>query len=199
MRILRVGLRPPPLRRNLPRLSEGKRANRPTARRVPRDRSVTDDIVHEAQLHAARFDGMHPVVPAKHLTIVSCMDSRIDIFDLFGLAIGDAHVIRNAGGLVTDDTLRSLVLSQRVLRTREVVLVHHTDCGLQAIREDELQAQLFAETGERPPYAFGAFDDVDESVRDGLARVRAHRFLPHRDRVRGFVYEVETGVLREVT
>ena len=166
---------------------------------MPRDRSVTDELVYEAQLHAARFGGMHPVVPAKHLTIVSCMDSRIDIFDLFGLKIGDAHVIRNAGGLVTDDTLRSLVLSQRVLRTREVVLVHHTDCGLQAIREDELQAQLLAETGEAPPYAFGAFDDVDDAVRHALARVRGHRFLPHRDNVRGFVYEVETGVLREVT
>ena len=168
-------------------------------RAVPDRDFHLDALLYEARLHAARFGGPRPVIPAKHLAIVTCMDSRIDVFDLFGLNVGDAHVIRNAGGLVTDDTLRSLVLSQRVLRTREVVLVHHTDCGLQAIREDELQAQLFAETGERPPYAFGAFDDVDESVRDGLARVRAHRFLPHRDRVRGFVYEVETGVLREVT
>jgi carbonic anhydrase len=166
---------------------------------VPRERFVTDELLYEARLHSARFGGMRPVVPAKHFAIVTCMDSRIDVFDLFGLAIGDAHVIRNAGGLVTDDVLRSLVLSQRVLQTRGVVLVHHTDCGLQTIREDEIQAQLLAETGEAPPYAFGAFEDVDDAVRHALTRVREHRFLPHRDRVRGFVYVVETGDLREVT
>lgn len=165
---------------------------------MPNERSVSDELLWEARLHAARFGGPHPVVPAKHFAIVSCMDSRIDIFDLFGLAIGDAHVIRNAGGIVTDDVLRSLVLSQRVLRTREVVLVHHTDCGLQQIREDEMQAQLRAETGEAPPYLFGAFTDVDDAVRHAITRVREHRFLPHRDRVRGFVYDVANGALREV-
>ncbi len=166
---------------------------------MPRERSITDELLYESQLHAARFGGPRPVVPAKHLAIVSCMDSRIDVFDLFGLAIGDAHVIRNAGGIVTDDVLRSLVLSQRVLRTREVVLVYHTDCGLQQIREDEFRAHLLAETGEEPPYAFGAFTDVDDAVRHALARVRGHAFLPHRDHVRGFVYVVETGILREVS
>jgi carbonic anhydrase len=160
--------------------------------------SLIDDLLYEARLHAARFGGPHSVVPDKHLAIVSCMDSRIDVFGLFGLGIGDAHVIRNAGGIVTDDVLRSLVLSQRVLQTREVVLVHHTDCGLQKIREDEFVAQLQAETGHPPPYRFGAFDDVDAAVGRAIARVREHAFLPHRDHVRGFVYEVETGVLREV-
>jgi carbonic anhydrase len=166
---------------------------------VPREQTVSDALLYEARLHAARFGGPRPVVPAKHFAIVSCMDSRIDVFDLFGLAVGDAHVIRNAGGIVTDDVLRSLVLSQRVLETREVVLVHHTDCGLQKIREDEMQAQLLAETGEAPPYLFGAFADVDDAVRHALSRVREHRFLPHRDRVRGFVYDVKTGGLHEVT
>jgi len=165
---------------------------------APPERSIVDDLLYEAWLHASRYGGPRPVVPAKHLAIVSCMDSRIDIFDLFGLAIGDAHVIRNAGGIVTDDVLRSLVLSQRVLRTREIALVHHTDCGLQKIREAEFRAELAAEYGVPPPYEFGAFEDVDDAVRRAIARVGEHRFLPHRDRIRGFVYEVETGVLREV-
>jgi carbonic anhydrase len=162
------------------------------------DRSVTDALLYEARLHAARFGGPRPVAPAKQLAIVACMDSRIDVFDLFGLGIGDAHVIRNAGGLVTNDVLRSLVLSQRVLGTREVVLVHHSDCGLQKIRDGEMEAELTAEVGQAPPYRFGAFDDVDKAVRSALARVREHAFLPHRDRVRGFVYDVQTGGLREV-
>jgi len=161
--------------------------------------SIIDDLLYQARLHAARFGGAHSVVPEKHLAIVACMDSRIDVFGLFGLSIGDAHVIRNAGGIVTEDVLRSLVLSQRVLHTREVILVHHTDCGLQKIREHEFAARICDEVGSPPPYEFGAFDDVDEAVRRSLARVREHAFLIHRDRVRGFVYEVETGALREVT
>jgi len=165
---------------------------------VPESRPITDALVYEARLYAARFGGPRPVMPAKHLAIVACMDSRIDVFNLFGLDVGDAHVIRNAGGLVTNDVLRSLVLSQRVLETREIILVHHTDCGLQKIREGELEAQLTAEVGQAPPYRFGAFTDVDQAVRDALARVREHAYLPHRDQVRGFVYEVETGGLREV-
>jgi carbonic anhydrase len=160
--------------------------------------SRIDDLLYEARLHAARFGGPRPVVPAKHLAIVTCMDSRIDVFDLFGLGVGDAHVIRNAGGIITDDALRSLVLSQRALGTREIVLVHHTDCGLQKIREDELRAQLEDETGAPLPYAFGAFDDVDGAVRRAIARVKEHPFLAHREHTRGFVYEVETGTLREV-
>ena len=161
-------------------------------------RSVTDDLLAAALAHEAGFPGSRAVVPAKHVTIVTCMDSRIDVFRIFGLDEGDAHVIRNAGGLVTDDVLRSLVLSQRFLETCEVVLVHHTDCGLQRFREAELQATLASEVGAPPPYAFGAFDDVAAAVRRAITRVVEHRFLPHRTHVRGFVYDVEAGHLREV-
>jgi carbonic anhydrase len=127
------------------------------------------------------------------------MDSRIDTFRVFGLDSGEAHILRNAGGLVTDDVLRSLVLSQRLLQTREVILAHHTNCGLLGADEAALRKQIAAETGAEPPYAFGAFADLDDAVRRAIVRVREHPFLPHRDRVRGFVYEVETGHLREVT
>ena len=126
------------------------------------------------------------------------MDSRIDIFGLFGLGGGEAHIIRNAGGIVTDDVLRSLVVSQRLLGTREVVLVHHTDCGLQRVNEPAFRAQIVDEIGHEPPYAFGAFADLDGAVRAAIARVRGHEFIPERDNVRGFVYDVSTGMLREV-
>ena len=141
---------------------------------------------------------MRAVVPARHVAIVTCMDSRIDNFAIFGLDSGEAHIIRNAGGLVTDDVLRSLVVSQRLLQTREVVLMHHTDCGLHNADENAMRARIRTETGAEPPYAFGMFADLDEAVRRALERVREHPFLPHRDRVRGFVYEVENGRLREV-
>jgi carbonic anhydrase len=127
------------------------------------------------------------------------MDSRIDTFAIFGLESGEAHILRNAGGLVTDDVLRSLVLSQRLLGTQEVILMHHTNCGLHDADEARLREQIRAETGSEPNYAFGAFTDLDGAVRTAIARVREHPFLPHRDRVRGFVYEVERGRVREVT
>ncbi len=160
--------------------------------------SATDELVANAVTHEADFEGPRAVVPAKHVAIVTCMDSRIDNFRIFGLASGEAHILRNAGGLVTEDVLRSLVLSQRLLQTREVILMHHTGCGLHRADEPALQAEIAAQTGQAPPYAFGAFDDLDAAVRRAIARVREHPFLPHRDRVRGFVYEVETGHLREV-
>jgi carbonic anhydrase len=160
--------------------------------------SVTDALVAAALAHEAEFPGARAVIPRKHVTIVTCMDSRIDVFRIFGLEEGDAHVIRNAGGLVSDDVLRSLVLSQRFLETREVVLVHHTDCGLQRFREEDLQATLASEVGAPAPYAFGAFDDLEAAVRRAIARVAGHAFLPHRANVRGFVYDVATGHLREV-
>jgi carbonic anhydrase len=160
--------------------------------------SAIDELVGNAAAHEADFEGARAVIPAKHVTIVTCMDSRIDNFRIFGLDSGEAHILRNAGGLVTDDVLRSLVLSQRLLRTREVILMHHTNCGLHGTDEPALRAKIVAETGQEPPYAFGAFSDIDQAVRTAIARVREHPFLPHRDRVRGFVYEVETGHLREV-
>jgi carbonic anhydrase len=160
--------------------------------------SVIDELVANAARNAAGFEGPKAQIPARRVAIVTCMDSRIDIFRIFGLNSGEAHVLRNAGGLVTEDVLRSLVLSQRLLDTREVILMHHTNCGLHGGDESELRAAITADTGLAPPYLFGVFSDVDEAVRVALARVREHRFLPHRDGVRGFVYEVETGHLREV-
>ncbi len=161
--------------------------------------SATDALLANAVASEAAFAGPRAGVPARHVAIVTCMDARIDVFQIFGLDVGEAHVLRNAGGLVTDDMLRSLVLSQRRLQTREVLLVHHTACGLHGIDESALRAEIAAEAGEPPPYAFGAFSNLDDAVRSAIARVREHPFLPHRDRVRGFVYEVETGHVREVT
>lgn len=161
--------------------------------------SATSELLRNALAHEADFEGPRAVIPSKHVAIVTCMDSRIDSFRIFGLDSGEAHILRNAGGLVTDDVLRSLVLSQRLLQTREVILMHHTNCGLHGTDEAALLAELEADAGDTPPYAFGAFADLDEAVRRAITRVREHRFLLHRDHVRGFVYEVETGHLREVT
>lgn len=137
-------------------------------------------------------------IPSKHLAILTCMDSRIDTFRIFDLAPGEAHILRNAGGLVTEDMLRSLVLSQRLLQTREIILMHHTKCGLHGTDEAGLVADLTAEVGRPPPYAFGVFSDLDEAVRRAMAQVREHPFLPHRDKVRGFVYDVDARTVREV-
>ncbi len=160
--------------------------------------SAIDALTANAVTHEADFEGPRAVVPTRHVAIVTCMDSRIDMFRIFGLDSGEAHILRNAGGLITDDMLRSLVLSQRLLQTREIILMHHTNCGLCGADEPALVAQLKAEVGSEPSYAFGAFSDVDQAVRRAVARVVEHPFLPHRDNVRGFVYEVETGHLREV-
>jgi len=161
-------------------------------------RSVIDDLVENAAARNADFEGPRALIPTKHVAIVTCMDSRIDTFRIFGLESGEAHILRNAGGLASDDMLRSLVLSQRLLQTREVILMHHTNCGLHGTDEIALRDSIVAETGQAPPYAFGTFDDLDEAVRNAIVRVRNHPFLPHRDNVRGFVYEVQTGRLREV-
>jgi len=160
--------------------------------------SAIDELRANALAHEADFEGARALIPSKHITIVTCMDSRIDIFRIFGLDSGEAHVLRNAGGLVTDDVLRSLVLSQRLLQTREVILMHHSNCALEHADEPALQSQIVDETGQQTPYAFGAFEDVDQAVRSAISRVREHPFLPHRDNVCGFVYDVQTGHLREV-
>ncbi|MBM4434758.1 MAG: carbonic anhydrase [Chloroflexi bacterium] len=138
------------------------------------------------------------VRPRRALAIVTCMDSRLDVFAALGLAEGDAHVLRNAGGIVTDDTIRSLALSQRLLGTEAVMLIHHTDCGLERVTEEGFRAELARAAGAEPPFEIGAFSDVDDSVRRSIARVAASPFLPRRDRARGFVYDVTTGELREV-
>lgn len=167
-------------------------------RPVQNESTISDELVRAAAAHPLAFDPTLPVAPSRHVSIVACMDSRIDIFGLFALGGGEAHVIRNAGGIITDDVLRSLVISQRLLGTREILLVHHTDCGLQRVREPELRAQIASEVGSEPPYTFGAFSDLDAAVRAAIARVREHAFLPYRERVRGFVYDVTTGALREI-
>lgn len=161
--------------------------------------SAIDELAANALMHEADFEGARAVIPAKGVTIVTCMDSRIDIFRIFGLESGEAHILRNAGGLVSEDVLRSLVLSQRLLKTREILLMHHTNCGLHGTDETALRRQITADTGSAPAYEFGTFSDIDTAVRRAIVRVREHPFLPNRERVRGFVYEVETGHLREVT
>jgi len=137
--------------------------------------------------------------PSRRLCVVTCMDARIDPLSAFGLQLGEAHVLRNAGGVVTDDTLRSLLVSQRLLGTREVMLVHHSGCGMLAVRDEELAGAVERETGHRPPLPLGGMASLEESVRRSLAAVRECPWLPHRDAVSGFVYELGSGELREVT
>jgi len=162
--------------------------------------SVTDQLLDNNERYAAAFEKGHlPLPPARHVAVVACMDARLDVHDLLGLDEGDAHVIRNAGGAVTDDAVRSLAISQRLLGTREIVLIHHTDCGMLTFTDSELKAQIQAEVGIRPPFALESFADLDEDVRQSIARVKASPFVPHREHVRGFVYDVKTGRLREVT
>jgi carbonic anhydrase len=155
-------------------------------------------VAHAAE-HAAAFEPtLVTPKPARRVAVVACMDARLDLFSILGLKPGDAHLIRNAGGVATDDVIRSLAISQRKLETREVVLVHHTNCGLLMFTEDEFRAELQADTGLKPTWAAEAFTDLDADVRNSMQRIRTSPFIPHRDQVRGFVYDVETGTLREV-
>jgi carbonic anhydrase len=161
--------------------------------------SVTDELLAAAAQYAARFDsGDLPLPPARRVAVVACMDARLDPQALLGLSLGDAHVIRNAGGAVTDDVVRSLAISQRLLGTREIVLIHHTDCGMLTFTDDDFRQSVEADTGIRPPWAAEAFADLETDVRQSVARVVASPFLPHRDAVRGFVYDVSSGALTEV-
>ncbi|MFP5361704.1 MAG: beta-class carbonic anhydrase [Thermoleophilia bacterium] len=162
--------------------------------------SVTDELIENAKSYAEGFDkGSLPMPPGRKIAIVACMDARLNPYGLLGLAEGDAHVIRNAGGVITDDEIRSLAISQRLLGTEEIVLIHHTDCGMLTFTDDEFRRSIQDETGIKPEWAAEAFPDVDEDVRQSLARVNASPFIPKKDSVRGFVYEVETGDLREVS
>ena len=162
--------------------------------------STTDELLDHAKTYAASFDkGDLPMPPGRKIAIVACMDARLNPYGLLGLQEGDAHVIRNAGGVITDDEIRSLAISQRLLGTEEIVLIHHTDCGMLTFTDDEFRRSIQDETGIKPQWAAEAFPDVDEDVRQSLARINASPFIPKKDSVRGFVYEVETGNLREVT
>ena len=161
---------------------------------------VIDELVQNAGSYAEQFDkGALPLPPAKRVAIVACMDARLNPYGLLGLEEGDAHVIRNAGGVVTDDEIRSLAISQRLLGTEEIMLIHHSDCGMLTFRDDDFRRQVQDDTGIRPAWAAEAFEDLDEDVRQSIARIKASPFIPKKDAVRGFVYEVETGRLREVT
>jgi carbonic anhydrase len=161
--------------------------------------TVTDELLENAQRFAEGFDeGALPMPPARHVAVVACMDARLNPQATLGLDLGDAHVIRNAGGVVTEDVIRSLAISQRLLGTTEIILVHHTDCGMLTFRDDEVKDQIAAETGIRPPFALEAFADVDADVRQSIARIQTSPFLLHKN-VRAFVYDVKQGTLREVS
>jgi carbonic anhydrase len=162
--------------------------------------STIDELLTNATNYTESFSsGDLPLPPAKRVAIVACMDARLNPYGLLGLHEGDAHVIRNAGGVVTDDEIRSLAISQRLLGTEEIMLIHHTDCGMLTFSDDDFRRQVQQETGVKPEWAAEAFDDLEEDVRQSVARIKASPFIPKKDAVRGFVYEVESGQLREVT
>jgi carbonic anhydrase len=161
--------------------------------------SVTDELLRNNAAYAESFDkGDLPLPPARGVAVVACMDARLDVHKILGLQEGDAHVIRNAGGVITDDEIRSLAISQRLLGTREIILIHHTDCGMLTFTDEELKQQIHEEVGMRPHFSMESFSDLEEDVRQSMRRIQANPFIPHTESVRGFIYEVETGRLREV-
>ena len=161
--------------------------------------TATNDLLERNASYAEAFDkGDLPLPPARKLAVVACMDARLDVHGLLGLELGDAHVIRNAGGVVSDDALRSLVISQRLLGTEEIILIHHTDCGMLTFRDDNVKDGILADTGLRPSFALEAFGDLDDDVRQSIGRIQANPFIPNKGQVRGFVYDCATGRLNEV-
>ena len=160
--------------------------------------SVTDELLANNQRYAETFSGPLPLPPARGVAVIACMDARLNVYAILGLAEGEAHVIRNAGGVVTDDEIRSLAISQRLLGTREIILIHHTDCGMLTFTDDAFKESIQAETGVKPPWAVEAFGDLDTDVRQSIARIKASPFIPHKDQIRGFVFDVATGKLNEV-
>lgn len=161
--------------------------------------TTTDELVDANTAYAEQFDQPNlPMPPARNVAVVACMDARLDVYQLLGLGLGEAHVIRNAGGVVTDDAIRSLLISQRLLGTEEIVLIHHTDCGMLTFTDDAVKSQVLADTGLRPHFALEAFDDPASDIRQSLARIDANPYLGSKQ-ARGFVYDVNTGKLDEVT
>jgi carbonic anhydrase len=162
--------------------------------------SVTDELLKNNESYAASFDkGDLALPPAKKVAVLACMDARLDPAGALGLSEGDAHVIRNAGGVVTDDEIRSLAISQNLLGTEEIILIHHTDCGMLTFTDEQFAQKLEDETGQAPEWSANAFPDLDGDVRDSIDRIKSSPFIPNKDSIRGFVYEVETGKLREVS
>ena len=160
--------------------------------------SITDELVENNARYAASFSGPLPLPPSKHLAVVACMDARLDVYRILGLAEGESHVIRNAGGVITEDEIRSLAISQRLLGTEEIILIHHTDCGMVTFSDDEFKDSILAETGIRPPWAPEAFPDAFADVKQSIHRITSNPFIPKKDSVRGFVFDVATGRLIEV-
>ena len=162
--------------------------------------SVTDELLRNNEAYAQSFEkGDLPLPPARGVAVVACMDARVDVHKILGLEEGDAHVIRNAGGVITDDEIRSLATSQRLLGTQEIILIHHTDCGMLTFSDDELKQQIQEDVGIKPHFPMESFSDLEQDVRQSIARIRHSPFIPQKESVRGFVYEVETGRLREVS
>jgi carbonic anhydrase len=160
--------------------------------------SVTDDYLRNNAAYAEQFSGPLPMPPASHVAVVACMDARLNVYGILGLKEGEAHVIRNAGGVVTDDEIRSLAISQRLLGTTEIILIHHTDCGMLTFTDDQFKRAIQEETGIKPTWSAEAFTDLDEDVRQSVARIKASPFIPHKDAIRGFVFDVSSGQLNEV-
>ena len=160
--------------------------------------SATDEYLANNEAYAASFTGPLPLPPAKHVAVVACMDARLNVYAILGLQEGEAHVIRNAGGVVTEDEIRSLAISQRLLGTREIILIHHTDCGMLTFTDDAFKRSIQDETGLKPAWSAEAFPDLDEDVRQSVKRIVSSPFVPHTDSVRGFVFDVATGRLNEV-
>ncbi|MET3806283.1 carbonic anhydrase [Nakamurella sp. UYEF19] len=160
--------------------------------------SVTDDYLANNRAYAATFSGPLPLPPSKHTAVLACMDARLDVYRILGLQDGESHVIRNAGGVVTDDEIRSLAISQRLLGTEEIILIHHTDCGMLTFTDDAFKAGIAEEVGVKPPWSAESFSDLDTDVRQSLQRIRNSPYIPKKDKVRGFVFDVATGLLREV-
>ncbi len=160
--------------------------------------TATDELLANNARYAESFAGPLPLLPSQHVAVVACMDARLNVYAILGLKDGEAHVIRNAGGVVTDDEIRSLTISQRLLGTEEIILIHHTDCGMLTFTDDDFKASIQKDTGIKPEWAAEAFPDLDEDVRQSIARIKASPFIPRKDSVRGFVFDVATGKLREV-
>ncbi len=160
--------------------------------------SVTDELLKNNEAYAQSFKGGLPLPPAKKLFVLACMDARLHVSKILGLKEGDAHVFRNAGGVVTNDAIRSLTISQRLLGTEEVILIHHTDCGMLTFKDDEVKDHIEKETGIRPPFALEAFSNLEQDVRQSAARIKASPFVPKTDKVRGFIFDVSSGRLNEV-
>jgi carbonic anhydrase len=160
--------------------------------------SATDEYLTKNRAYAATFTGPLPLPPSKHVAVLACMDARLDIYRLLGLGDGESHVIRNAGGVVTDDEIRSLAISQRLLGTREIILIHHTDCGMLTFTDDAFKAGIAEEVGVKPPWSPESFTDLGADVRQSIARIRNSPYIPYTDQVRGFVFDVATGLLDEV-